>query len=249
LGRINFQEKEAILKSTLFPDPPSSASPNWEKYKSKGWNWPKLTSSELVLACSIKIKGKIPSSDRITQEIINKAYLAIPDIFYKIYTNLIDYGFHPKCWRQVTRAILKKPSKLDYSLPKAYRVISLLNCFGKISERILAKRLSYLAETSSLLYNSQIGGRLKKSAIDIGLLLANKVEQNHLKGYKTSVLFLDIKGAFDHISKNQLLAILKGLNLLISLISWTSYFLEDRLLRLSFDGQIEQFTSISTNIP
>jgi hypothetical protein len=47
----------------------------------------------------------------------------------------------------------------------------------------------------------------------------NKVEQNYLKDYKTSVLFLDIKGTFDYISKNQLLAILKELNLLISLIS------------------------------
>ena len=98
-------------------------------------------------------------------------------------------------------------------------MISLLNCLGKISERILAKRLGYLAETTSLLHDSQIGRRLKKSAIDTGLLLANKVQENHLKGYKTSVLFLDIKGAFDHISKNQLLAILKRLKLLISLIT------------------------------
>jgi hypothetical protein len=115
-------------------------------------------------------------------------------------------------------------------------VISLLNCLGKISERILAKRLGYLAETTSLLYNSQIGGRLKKSAIDTGLLLANKVQENHLKGYKISVLFLDIKGAFDHVSKNQLLAILKRLKLPISLIAWVSHFLEHRLLRLSFDS-------------
>jgi hypothetical protein len=45
------------------------------------------------------------------------------------------------------------------------------------------------------------------------------VEENYLKGYKTLVLFLDIKGAFDYISKNQLLEILKGLNLLTNLIS------------------------------
>jgi hypothetical protein len=128
-------------------------------------------------------------------------------------------------------------------------VISLLNCLGKISERILAKRLSYLAETTSLLHDSQIGRRLKKSVIDTGLLLVNKVQENHLKGYKISVLFLDIKGAFDYISKNQLLAILKRLKLPISLISWTSYFLEYRLLRLSFDSQIEDFQSISTGIP
>jgi hypothetical protein len=54
-------------------------------------------------------------------------------------------------------------------------VILLLNYLDKISKRILAKRLDYLAETTNLLYNFQIGGRFKKSVINIKLLLANKV--------------------------------------------------------------------------
>jgi hypothetical protein len=54
-------------------------------------------------------------------------------------------------------------------------VILFLNYLDKISERILAKRLDYLAETTSLLYNSQISRKLKKSTINTRLLLANKV--------------------------------------------------------------------------
>jgi hypothetical protein len=42
--------------------------------------------------------------------------------------------------------ILLKANKKDYSLLKAYRVISLLNCIGKAFKKILATRLSYLAE-------------------------------------------------------------------------------------------------------
>ena len=48
--------------------------------------------------------------------------------------------------------VLKKPNKLDNTIPKAYRVISLLNCLGKVAEKIIATRLSYLAETTDLLY-------------------------------------------------------------------------------------------------
>jgi hypothetical protein len=98
-------------------------------------------------------------------------------------------------------------------------VILFLNYLDKINKRILVKRLGYLAEIISLLYNFQIGRRFKKSTIDIKLLLINKVQENYLKGYKISVLFLDIKGAFDYIFKNQLLAILKRLKLLINLIT------------------------------
>jgi hypothetical protein len=178
-----------------------------------------LSIVELQNACSTKIKGKTPGPDQITQDIILQAYKAIPDVFYKLYSSLLDTGYHPKCWKQATGAILKKPGKPDYSAPKAYRVISLLNCLGKVSERILAQRLGYLAETTTLLHPTQIGGRLKKSAVDAALLLTNEVEANRRQNRKTTTLFLDVKGAFDHVAKNQLLAILQQLRLPTNLIS------------------------------
>ena len=102
---------------------------------------------ELAQACSsTAVKGKTPGPDGITQEIIAKAFQAIPDTFLKVYGLLIAKGYHPKCWRQATGAILPKPGKPDYSISKAFRIISLLNCLGKVSERILAKRLSTMAE-------------------------------------------------------------------------------------------------------
>lgn len=58
-----------------------------------------------------------------------------------------------------------------------------------------------------------------------------------------------MKGAFDHVAKNQLLAILQKLRLPTSLIAWVSSFLKDRLLRLSFNNQTEEFSSINTGIP
>ena len=50
-----------------------------------------------------------------------------------------------------------------------------------------------------------MGGRLHKSAIDTALLLQNEVETNKSYKLKTTTLFLDVKGAFDHVSKNRLL--------------------------------------------
>ncbi len=62
-------------------------------------------------------------------------------------------------------------------------------------------------------------------------------------------MFLDVKGAFDHVSKNQLLRTLQQLRLPLSLIDWVKSFLSDRVLRLSFDNQTEQFIDIDTGIP
>jgi hypothetical protein len=245
-----FQGKCSALRNKLFPPPPRAAKPSWDNYQpSARWDWPNLTESELKNACSAKVKGRTPGPDSITQEIILQAYKIAPDVFYLLYSNLINIGYHPKCWRQATGAILKKDNKPDYTDPKAYRVIALLNCLGKVSERILAQRLGHLAETITLLHPSQIGGRLKKSAIDAALLLTNEVEVNRRLKRKTTTLFLDVKGAFDHVAKNQLLGILQKLQLPSNLVAWTSSFLSNRALRLSFDGQTEEFSRIETGIP
>ena len=63
-----------------------------------------------------------------------------------------------------------------------------------------------------------MGGRLHKSAIDAALLLQNEVETNKSYKLKTTTLFLDVKGAFDHVSKNRLLQIMISLLLPTSLI-------------------------------
>ena len=116
-------------------------------------------------------------------------------------------------------------------------------------ERLLARRLGDLAEVSNLIDPSQIGGRLQKSATDACVLLQNFVQEQRKLGRTTTTAFLDIKGAYDHVAKNQLLAILAKLGLPYSLISWVKSFMEKRQLRLAFDGQIEEFSNIAIGIP
>ncbi|KAF2842571.1 hypothetical protein M501DRAFT_927182, partial [Patellaria atrata CBS 101060] len=47
-----------------------------------------------------------------------------------------------------------------------------------------------------------------------------------------STLLLDMKGAFDHVSKNQLLSTCKQLGLPYSLCQWISCFLTNRKMQL-----------------
>ncbi len=101
---------------------------------------------------------------------------------------------------------MPKANKEDYSLLKSYRPISLLNCLGKTLEKIFATRLGYLANTTSLLQDSQLGGRKQPSAVNTVLLLLNNIQSknNRRKARQkiATILFLDVKGAFDHISAN-----------------------------------------------
>jgi hypothetical protein len=58
---------------------------------------------------------------------------------------------------------LRKPGKPDYTVPKAFRPISLLATISKGLEAVVANRLAYLAERHSLLPDNHFGARKKRS--------------------------------------------------------------------------------------
>ena len=78
--------------------------------------------------------------------------------FYKLYKALIKSGYHSKCWKEAIGVILKKQNR-KATIPKSYRVVSLLNYLSKIVEKIIATRLSYLTESTDLLNSNQMGDR------------------------------------------------------------------------------------------
>src|SRR5204862_1830002 len=64
----------------------------------------------------------------------------------------------------------------------------------------------------------------------------------------TSVLFMDVKGAYDHVSCNQLLKICKNLGLPRSLCSWIECFMNNRYVQLAFDGNKQEKTRVEIGI-
>jgi hypothetical protein len=77
---------------------------------------------------------------------------------------LMTNDYHLKYFKEATGIILKKPQFAkppyrNYTLPKAYRVISLLNCLAKVMEKIIARKLAVIVKFKTLLHIYQIGGR------------------------------------------------------------------------------------------
>src|SRR5204862_2889522 len=60
---------------------------------------------------------------------------------------------------------------------------------------------------------------------------------------------MNIKGAFDHVSGNQMLKICQKLQLLKSLCYWIKSFLQDRKMQLKYDGNSQEMTDIEIGIP
>ena len=97
-------------------------------------NWSDLTENELKNAINIFNPKKASGPDEINFSIVQKSFQSLKNVFFMIYSKFIRIGYHPLCWRTGLGAVLKKPNKSDYSLPKSYRIITLLNSLGKIAE-------------------------------------------------------------------------------------------------------------------
>ena len=142
------------------PAPPISPGPTLD--------WSIVSAQEIAIAIQTSAPNKALGPDGMPFLLLQKTYQAVSDllVFNSLYPSLVKHGCHPLCWRQATGVILKKPNKPDYTAPKAYKIIALLNCLEKISEKIIATRLSCLAETSDLLHNEKMGARKYRAAID-----------------------------------------------------------------------------------
>jgi hypothetical protein len=145
--------------------------------------------------------------------------------------------------------IIPKPNKPDYSNPKAYWPIALLNYLRKILEKLMAMQITTIVEAYYLLYPDQIGGCPQRSAIDATLVLAHDVEMGKSMKLITSTLFLDIHGAFNNVSTTRLLHTMQQLGCPRLVRTWYSTFISERTIALSFDGQTNHQHPISTGIP
>ena len=107
---------------------------------------------------------------------------------------------------------------------------------GKVIEKVVAEQLSQYCESYSKLHPGQMGGRKERSAVDAVTVLVHTVQERWEDKKLAAVLFMDVKGAFDHVSKAQLIARMIELGIDGDLLSWTNSFLTDRKIQLVIDG-------------
>jgi hypothetical protein len=123
---------------------------------------------------------------------------ANPSLIITTLNGALEHGTHP--WGAADVVVIPKPHKPDYSLAKAYRPISLLECTGKLLEKIVANRLGADERNHHLIGPTQFGSWKYHSAPDAATLLRYKAEMTIRSGNVGGVLLLDISRFFDHLN-------------------------------------------------
>ncbi|KAJ5244945.1 hypothetical protein N7489_005041 [Penicillium chrysogenum] len=229
---VTAEEKADILREVLFPPAPTADLSDLEGYDYPvAVNAPLITSDEVMHAIQRSASYKAPGPDGIPNAALKKA-IEIPSLLTfltHLFNECLRLGYCPNRFRESTTVILRKPGKPDYTIPKAYRPITLLSTLGKALESVLATRLSYLVEAHTLLPDTHIGG-----------------EQD---AHVATLLTLDVTGAFDHVAHERLAHCLRKRRIPEQMVRWILSFLRDRSTTLVLQEGSMGTHPVATGIP
>ena len=196
------EEKGKMLGETFFPPANTTnadAAQEKEEEEVPVCKMDKIT-KEQITKHILKLKPyKAPGPDGIPNIVLTKCTDLLLDRLYYIYRAMVKQGLFYEPWKKFTTVVLRKPSKPKYNVPKVYRPIALINTQVKVLTAVLAEQMMYYTECYNLLPENHFGGRKGRNAIDTVQVLVHRIKSDWRRGKVTSVLFLDIEGAFPNV--------------------------------------------------
>src|SRR5271156_5828740 len=228
------EQKEALFLASQFPKAQGNSILEPEIPQSGGIEL--ITDQAIQNALFSQSLTKAPGSDRLNFKAIRLLWDWSQERVTALIRHCFRLGYQPNRWKIARGILLRKPNKPNYILAKHYRIISLLNCLGKVAEKVAAEVLSKQCERLELLHNGQFGSRKSRSAIDAVAKLVATVECAWKHKKIAGALFLDVKGAYPNVVRQQLVKRLLELGIPGDIIRWVNSFLTGRKVQLVIDG-------------
>ena len=155
----------------------------------------------------------------------------------------------PASWRAILVLILKKgkpASQID-----SFRPVSLTSCVAKTMERMVASRLSFLAESDEWWCQDQAGFWTLRSCEDQVLRLSQAVSNGfQTRPAKRCVLaLLDYSKAYDTVWRNRLFELMLEKGVSRTIVRWIRGFLCDRKAAVRINGIVGASRKMQQGVP
>ncbi|KAJ5728169.1 hypothetical protein N7493_004499 [Penicillium malachiteum] len=197
--------------------------------------WEPLTELEIERSLKTAKGSTAPGEDDLPMLVWKNLWTHLKNTITNIFKTCVELGHHPKQWRSAKIIVLRKPGKPNYSVPGAYRPISLLNTLGKLLEAVMARRLSYLAEKHNLLPNSQFGGCPGRTTEQALLILSGAIDKAWYKHKVVMLIAFDLKGVFNGVNLVSLDTSLQARGIPMVARQWIKSFMSDCYANIGFD--------------
>ena len=177
---------------------------------------------------------KVVRDTRLGQELIEE-----------IADNLAQ-GVIPAAWREMRVVFILTPGR-DLTLAKNWRLLNLINCVGKLGEKVVADRIQDFG--GDLFYHLQFGSVKGWSVVDVLYRSVVKVSRCIDEGGNVGGGFWDVKGGFHNVVGEKVLDCLAGMEGTRGLCRWVTQFVAGRNFEASWDGKVREVRSSSKGVP
>lgn len=241
-------KKAQVLAKTFFPTKPADPGITANYTYPRACCKPDQITKEQIAYQLQKLKPyKAPGPDGIPNIMLTRCADLLIDRLYFIYKAMTERNIHYMPWKSFMTVVLCKLGKLRYDVPKAYRPIALLNTMWKVLAAVIADQLTYYSEKHHLLAN-HFGGRPGRTTTDAIHLVTHKIKTAWRKGNVTSILFLDIEGAFPNTVPARLVHNLRKRQIPCRYTNFIAGMLEGRYTSPKFDDHTSDPIKIDNGI-
>jgi hypothetical protein len=135
------EDKARIIADSFSPPLTTSVPANFRYHKPVAYK-AKFTREQIARVVSKLSPYKTPGPDGIPNIVFKQCIDIIIDHLYHIYNSSLRNGHYFPSWLESLTAVIRKPGRQAYDVPKAYRPIALLNAIAKIFTALVAKDVS-----------------------------------------------------------------------------------------------------------
>jgi hypothetical protein len=201
-------------------------------------SWANITVEEITEALRMASTKSALGPSGIGYTILKWAYAARPEALTNIFNLYIETGKH--LWNEVTIVVLNKPQKPDYSIPKAYQPISLLECTGKMLEKIVANRINTDILNHDILPPTQFGSRPHHNTVDAVATLVHRIQATKAANCVGALLLFDISGFFNNLNPERMAQLFHDKGFPLGICQWVLQFMTNHKAILKIEDYMSK---------
>ena len=213
--------------------------------------WHEFSELELNEALNTCSTASAPGPSHLSWEYL-KIFCKDDDFrafFLQLANDIVSQSVWPRQFKNSTTVVIPKPRKDDYSKPKSYRPIALLECPGKLISKMISARIQSDMIIYDIAHPLQFGGRRNHSTLDAGLYLTEYINKARNAGLYTTALALDAAQFFPSLNKGIIASILakEGFSPIICKL-FESYY-DDRITKYMWNRHYSKDYDTDNGIP
>ena len=131
--------QEPLYISQFFPPPPpiTPFTPLGTNHHTR--DWAPLTREEVSEALKSCKDNSVLGPSQVTYKAVKWTWEAHPLALWYLYSHCFNLGHYPAPFKTSITTVVNKPNKENYTDPSSFRPILLMECPGKVLEKISTK--------------------------------------------------------------------------------------------------------------